>query len=198
MLEDRKQDLRTLAYDPAHPIDIIFNAVDDFADFANLGLQPLSNLQKISKAYVIINKTRTYKTDLTAWNCRPDIEKTWPNFFKEHFRRAHIEFRETTNVTLEESDLHRNNAQLVQHVVDGMTQAMASDTTADTNAVRFQEMSNSATRSTEAQQQLQTQLQQMQQAMSLLQVQVVANQSYPPQAQQGVPPQQYTPFHNAG
>ena len=94
-------------------------------------------------------------------------------------------------MTLEESDLHRNNAQLVQQVVDGMAQAMSSDTTANTNAVRFQEMSNSTTRSTEAQQQLQTQLQQMQEAMSLLQTQVVANQSYPPQSHQRVPPQGY-------
>ena len=78
------------------------------------------------------------------------------------FRRAHIKIRETTDVILEESDLHRNNAQLVHQVVDGMTQAMVYDTTANTNAVRFQEMSKSATRSSEVQQQLQTQLQQMQ------------------------------------
>ena len=102
----------------------------------------MSNLQTIAKAYVIINKTCRYKTDITAWNRRPEVEKTWPNF-KEHFRRAHIEFRETTDVTLEESDLHRNNVHLVQQVVDGMTQAMAEDPTTTENAVRFQEMSNS-------------------------------------------------------
>ena len=53
-------------------------------------------------------------------------------------------------MTLEESDLHRNNTHLVQQVVDGMTLAMAEDTSTTKNAVRFQEMSNSATRSSEA------------------------------------------------
>ena len=149
MLEDREQELCVLTYNPQHPIDIVFNAVEDLASFTGLGQQHLSNLQTIAKAYVIINKTRRYKTDITAWNRRPDVEKTWPNF-KEHFRRAYIEFRETTDVPLEESDLHRNNAHLVQQVVNGMTHAMASDTTTETNAVRFQEMRNSATRSSEA------------------------------------------------
>ena len=191
MLEDREQELRVLTWNPTHPIDIVFNSVEDFADFADLGQQPLSNLQTIAKAYVIINKTRRFKTDITAWNRRPEVEKTWPNF-KEHFRRAHTEFRETTDVTLEESDLHRNNAHLVQQVVDGMTQAMAtSDTTTEANSVQFQEMSNSATRSSEA---VQAQLLQMQQAMSVLQAQVVASRSYTPQAP--VPPAQ-VPFHQA-
>ena len=190
MLEDREQELRVLTWNPTHPIDIVFNSVEDFADFADLGQQPLSNLQTIAKAYVIINKTRRFKTDITAWNCRPEVDKTWPNF-KAHFRRAHIEFRENTDVTLEESDLHRNNAHLVQQVVDGMTQAMAAETTATTeNAI--QEMSNSATRSSEA---FQAQLLQMQQAMTLLQAQVVASRSYNPPA--SVPPAQAPAFHPA-
>jgi hypothetical protein len=171
MLEDREQELRTMTYNTKYPIDTVFNAVEDYVDYAELGNQPLTQRQVIAKAYVILNKTRRFKTDITDWNRRPDLEKSWINF-KDHFRRAHQEFRETTDVTLEESDLHRNNANLVQQVVDGMQQAMATDTTADESAAMLMQMSNSATQASETQQQLQTQLQQMQHAMSLLQAQV--------------------------
>jgi hypothetical protein len=37
-------------------------------------------------------------------------------------------------VTLEDSELQRNNANLVQQVVNGMQQAMAAKTTTDANA----------------------------------------------------------------
>jgi hypothetical protein len=63
---------------------------------------------------------------------------------------------------------------LVQQVIDGIQDAMvseappANDQTADIIA----QMANLATRSSEVQQQLQTQLQQMQQAMGLLQTQL--------------------------
>jgi hypothetical protein len=88
-------------------------------DFAELGQQPLTAQQTIAKAYEILNKTRRLKTDITDWNRKPEIDKTWTNF-KTHFRRAHQEFRETTDITLEKSDLERNNANLVQQVVEGL------------------------------------------------------------------------------
>ena len=77
-------------------------------------------------------------------------------------------------VTLEELDLQRNNANLVQQVVDGMQQAMANDTTNDDNAEIMLQMTNSATLASGTQQQLQ----QMQLSMSLLQAQVTNQQGY--------------------
>jgi hypothetical protein len=85
MLEDREQDLHTMVYNTKYPIDIVFNAVEDYVDYAELGLQPLTQCQTIAKAYVILNKTRRFKTDITDWNRRPDVKKTWINF-KDHFR----------------------------------------------------------------------------------------------------------------
>jgi hypothetical protein len=172
MLEDREQELRNMNYNTQHPIDTVFNAVEDFVDLAEMGLQPLTQSQTIAKAYVIINKTRRYKNDIVAWNRRPIADKTWVNF-KQHFRQAHREFRETTDITLEDSELQRNNAHLVQQVVDGMQQAMAQD---DGNSELIQQMTNSAAIATATQTQLQQQIQQMQQSMSLLQAQVASNQ----------------------
>jgi type II secretory pathway component PulJ len=176
MLEDRDNELRNLVYNIQLPIETVFNAVEDYVDFAELGHQPLTVSQTIAKAYVILNKTRRFKNDITDWNRRPAIEKTWANF-KTHFRRAHQEFRETTDTTLEDSELQRNNANLVQQVVNGMQQAMAADTTNDNNAVMILQMTTSATQASETNQQLNGQIQQMQQAMNILQAQV-AKQGY--------------------
>ena len=174
MLEDREEELRTMQYNTKYPIDIVFNAVEDYVDFAELGQQPLTQRQTISKAYVILNKSRRFKTDITDWNRLPEVQKTWPNF-KAHFRRAHQEFRETTDVTLEESDLQRNNANLVQQVVEGLQQVMHTENNNDDTTDALLQMANSATRTTE----LQTQIQQMQQAMDLLRSQVSGQQFNP-------------------
>jgi hypothetical protein len=42
MLEDREQELRNTTYNIQHPIDTVFNAVEDYVDFAELGSQPLT------------------------------------------------------------------------------------------------------------------------------------------------------------
>jgi hypothetical protein len=57
MLEDRDNNLRSMVYNPQQPINVVFNAVEDYVDFADLGHQALYPQQTIGKACVIINKT---------------------------------------------------------------------------------------------------------------------------------------------
>jgi hypothetical protein len=173
MVEDKDQELRTMAYNTQDPIDIVFNAVEDHAEYAEMGLQTLTQEQTIAKAYVILNKTRRFKQPITDWNRRPAVERTWLNF-KADFRRAHQEFRETTDTTLESSELERNNAHLVQQVVNGMQQAMATE-------LATHEPTQTAPNDTQTQ--LQAQLLQMQQSMNQLQAQV-ANQAPVPNTQE--------------
>jgi hypothetical protein len=200
MLENREQELRTMLYNAKFPIDIVFNAVEDFVDFAVLGQQPVTQRQTIAKAYVIINKTSRFKQAITEWNRKPDLQKTWINF-KAHFRQAHQEFRETTDVTLEESELHRNNANLVQQVVDGLQGALTPvDNTPNESVALMQQMANAAAQSNETQQQLTAQIAQMQQAMTLLQSQVQQQPYQQPAYQQQpyLPPPYNPPFHQRG
>jgi hypothetical protein len=75
MLEDREQELRNTTYNIQHPIDTVFNAVEDYVDFAELGSQPLTQRQIIAKAYVILNKTRRFRNDITDWNRRVEADK---------------------------------------------------------------------------------------------------------------------------
>jgi hypothetical protein len=146
MMESREQELQTMVYNPKFPIDTIFNAMEDFSDYAELAQHPITTHQTIAKASLVLNKTGRFKQAITEWNRRPAIEKTWPNF-KTHFCQAHQEFRETTNVILEESELARNNANLVQQVVDGLQGAFTPDETLQNESAELiTQMANSATR----------------------------------------------------
>ena len=96
MLEDRGNELHSMVYNTQLPINIVFNAIKDYVNFADLANQTLTSSQMIAKAYVILHKTRRFKNDITAWNRLPAIGKTWESF-KTHFRRATQEFRKTTD-----------------------------------------------------------------------------------------------------
>jgi len=87
MLEDREQELRNLTYNPRLPIDVIFNAIEDYIDFAELAAQPMSQQQTVAKGYIVINKTRRFKTAITEWNRHPEAYKNWINF-KTHSSSA--------------------------------------------------------------------------------------------------------------
>jgi hypothetical protein len=184
MLEDRDNDLRSMVHNPQQPIDVVFNAVEDYVDFADLGHQALSPHQTIGKAHVIMNKTRRFKNDITAWNCLPEIQKTWPSF-KDHFRRAHREFRESTNITLEDSELARNNANLVQQVVTGMQAAMAAESNPD-------DTTGMLLRASEAK------MHEMQESMNLLQAQVANQRPAPYHPCNSYPTQSYPLPSNGG
>ena len=178
MLEDKEQELKAMAYNPKYPIDTVFNAVDDLADFARLGKQPLTDRQIMSKAYIIINKTRRFKSSINAWNRKAENDQTWTNF-KIFFRQAHREFKETTDITVEESDLEHTQANFVQRVIEGIRAADSENTNTDASANLIQEMANSATRAEASQQQLATQLQEETQTLANLQAHV--RQQPPPQ-----------------
>lgn len=157
ILEDREAELCAMTYNPRLPIDIVFNAVEDFVDFATMGQQPMTQKQTIAKAYLIINKTRRFKQAITEWNRLIETNKTWINF-KNHFRQAHQEFRETTDTTLEDSELQCNNANLVQQVVEGLQAAMTPEDTTDPSLELIQQMANSANQTSETQQHLLSQI----------------------------------------
>ena len=171
MLENREQELKDMTYTPRHPIDTVFNAVDDLADFARLGKQPFTYQQIVSKAYIIINNTRRFNAPINEWNRKDDADRTWSNF-KKNFRQAHREFKETTDITIEEFDLEQNQANFVQRVIAGLRAAEVDNKEADQSANLIQEMANSATRSEATHQQLATQLQEVTQALANLQAHV--------------------------
>ena len=42
MLDNRVQELRNMNYNVKYPIDMVFNAVEEYVDFADLANQPIT------------------------------------------------------------------------------------------------------------------------------------------------------------
>jgi PPE-repeat protein len=171
MIDEYEQHLKAMTYDTALPIDTIFNAVEDLMEYAKLANQPYTQRQAVAKAYTIINKTGRFKEAIKAWNRRTPIQQTWIAF-KDDFRVAHREYRETTNLALEASELEQHNANLVQQLVDGVQNTLS----ADTNA-QLTEVANAVSQSQTEQQQLTEQLSQMQTMLTTMQGQLLQHQS---------------------
>ena len=56
LIDENETLMRTINYTLASPIDKIFTAVEDLADYAELNGATMTQQQTISKAYIILNK----------------------------------------------------------------------------------------------------------------------------------------------
>ena len=124
MLDDRAEEVARLGYTVHQPIDIVFNAIDDLADYAELAHIPLTQRQTVNKAYVLLLKTGQFKEPIREWNRKPPNEQNWPTF-KTFFRQAYQELRETTDLTLEAAQLQQQQANIIEQVVAGIQDAMS-------------------------------------------------------------------------
>ena len=97
-----------MIYDPAQPIDIIFNSIDDLVEYARAAEVELTQSQTINLALVILNKQRIFRDDIRAWKRTNHTYKTWTNF-KHDFRETHLELQETGG-TIDDLGFHNANA----------------------------------------------------------------------------------------
>ena len=118
-LQETEDRVNRLAYSLHQPIDLIFNALDDLADYAELSDSPYTERQIVSKAYVILNRTQRFQQPLLDWKRRPRVQQTWTNF-KQFFRTAHTELRSVNNFTLGQAQRNEERANLVTEVVQGI------------------------------------------------------------------------------
>ena len=107
-LQTRENTVKSMDYDPAiHPVDNVFSAVQKLMEYADAARIPYTQPQIIGIAYNIFLKTGRFKEAVTEWNriarANPN-QNTWINF-KIHFRRAHQELRERSDLTASETPL---------------------------------------------------------------------------------------------
>ncbi len=178
MLDKKEDELKNLDYHPRQPVDLIFNTVEDLADYADMSTTgAYTQTQIIGKAYSKFNKSGLLSQAIIEWNRKPALQKTWIAF-KTHFRKARQELKESSGDTIANSRL-TEQANLVQQVVDGVQQALLPpDGTADPTTDILQQVVNSASENTTTQQQLVQQLAQLQQSVTQMQFQL-NNQQQP-------------------
>ena len=160
MLHHHEKTVKEMYYDPMHPIDVIFNKVEDLSDLSTAARADLTEQQLINIAYVIINNTGKYQPYIREWSRLQPDQKTWANF-KTQFRQAHQELKEAGDLQLRDTQF--NSANLVQDVIEGVQSALnPPDATSEATNEVIHHMANSA-----AQQQMMPQL--MSQMVELLQ-----------------------------
>jgi hypothetical protein len=77
----------SMAYDISTPVDTVFDAIDDLADYAEFAQSPLTPQQMMDLAYMIFSKEPVLQPDLRAWNRLPTAHRTWATMVP-HFREA--------------------------------------------------------------------------------------------------------------
>ena len=112
-----------MAYSLHQPIDMIFNALDDLADYTELSDSPYTERQIVVKACVILNHTQRFQQPLLAWKRQAQVQQTWANF-KHFFHTMHTKLRSVSNFTLEEAQRHQEQANLIAEVVQGIQNAL--------------------------------------------------------------------------
>ena len=113
----QEQKVQQMVYDPQHPIDRVFTAVDDLINFAEAAQSPYTQqAQCVNLAYCIVNRTGMFQRWILDWNTRPQVQKTRMNF-KLHFYQAHQQLKDTTNLQVQDSIYHANAVQeLLQEI----------------------------------------------------------------------------------
>ncbi len=107
-LVDEEQKVLQWTFDPALPIVLVFNNVDDLMDLASAAGSPYTAQRLINFAYVIINRTGKFTTGICEWNRLPDAQKTW-TIFTSHFVAAHCELRESGELSVNETPFKTAN-----------------------------------------------------------------------------------------
>lgn len=83
----KEMELQSLHFDLSHPVDIVFNAIEDLSELADHAGQPMSAMQMNALAFVIFAKQPLLTQDLRSWNRLPLAQRTWMQM-KVHFRDA--------------------------------------------------------------------------------------------------------------
>ena len=107
--------------------------MDDLANYAEAALTPYSEKQCVNLAYRILNRTGIFQRWIIEWNMKPQVQRNWNNF-KSHFRQAHHQLKETTNLQARDSVYHAN---AIRELVDEIKSEIQS--TRSTNSISEQE-----------------------------------------------------------
>ena len=101
-----------MSYDIDEPISLIFDAVDDLMEIAELANRPYINQQMVDLGYIAVSKQPIFRSDIRRWLRRDPVDQTWQDF-QDAFTTAHQELRET-ELSMDELGYQSANAMVSQ------------------------------------------------------------------------------------
>jgi hypothetical protein len=130
-LEEKFDLVNATVYNPTLPIDTLFNQVIELSDVAEAAAIPYTVQQQMTLVYNILNRSGRMVQDIKEWNRTTPALKTWDNF-KIHFRRAHMELRETSSDTiqaLQQANIAQQVIEGIAHLIPNATETPTEETT---------------------------------------------------------------------
>ena len=71
-----------MSFDPQEPVNEIFLEIKEYTEITYILKDPISEPQKWQLAYVVLLKTKKFKSRLKDWEKQPKANKMWDNFQK--------------------------------------------------------------------------------------------------------------------
>ena len=128
-LNDKENILKSTVYDPASPVQTVFNKIKSFQDLCTLLQKPKTDGQLVTLGYLIFSKTRIFMDALKTWNEKSDGDKTFVKF-KTHMRNEHLALRQVGALMMKDSELSQANMlQLLTDNQNKLAQEMQSQLT---------------------------------------------------------------------
>ena len=162
-LLEREIIIKKMIYNPNEPITTVFSIVKELLNFTDIMGTLYTELQDANIACVILHLTGKFGLAICDWNPMLEIQKTWDRF-KQFFLTSHREMRDTSDITIKDTGMHHAN--MVHYVVAELQEALQQDQTQMETLTNMQApVDNMSNVVQSTQQQLDTQLHQMQSMM---------------------------------
>ena len=71
-------------FNPKEPFNEIFKEIDSYAETAAIVNDTMTNTQKCKIAYIVLLKTKKFRSGLKEWDKKERQQQTWEDF-KLHF-----------------------------------------------------------------------------------------------------------------
>jgi hypothetical protein len=127
-LEDNLKRMLT-PWNPPTPLEVLFSQIEDGAEYANAGGDPVSDAFKARKVAAILFDSGRFPVDHREWRAKPATEHTFANV-KTHFRKADLD-RRKLELTSGSAGYHAH----ANHAETILTQQQQMDHTLTENAM---------------------------------------------------------------
>ena len=92
---------------------------------------PMTSTQKCKTAYIVLLKTKKFRSGLKEWDKKERQEQTWENF-KTHFQNVQRQLRQIGNLTIEEAINNEDIMSMVsENIYEQLNNIMAANTEND-------------------------------------------------------------------
>ena len=123
-LNEKREEILNMTYDPNKPIDLLFNKISKYATVADVAGSPETPSQLVNIAPIILAKPGIFSHDIRTWHSKNENDKNWPSC-KTHFKDAQKLLR-MTGGTVSDLGLHGANA-MVEQIIQGIREQAITD-----------------------------------------------------------------------